>query len=145
MKRFMNTTKLAALVPILLIGMLLGTAAFAQSGGTGEQVYQYYCAQCHGIKGDGKGVNATEDLPTAPKDFTSPKNLPVFKDEQIVNTIVKGGPAEQLSFIMPSWGDILSDEEVELLRAYLRGVCQCTFDPEAAARAAAEKAAAEGQ
>lgn len=145
MKRSMNATGLATLLPILFVCTLLLGTAFAKPSGTGEQLYQYYCAQCHGVKGDGKGINATEDLPTAPKDFTSPKNLPVFKDEQIVSTIIKGGPAEQLSFIMPSWGEILSDEEVELLRAYLRDVCQCVFDPEAAALAAAEAAAAEGQ
>jgi cytochrome c oxidase cbb3-type subunit 3 len=111
----------------------------AQSSGSGQELYQFYCAQCHGEKGDGKGVNATEDLPTQPKDFTSPKNLPVFSDKQIINTIAHGGPREQLSFIMPSWGNILSEEEIELLRAHLRGICQCKFDPEAAAKAKAEK------
>lgn len=111
----------------------------AQESGGGKDLYQYYCAQCHGEKGDGKGINATEDLPTQPKDFTSPKNLPVFSDEQIINTITEGGPREQLSFIMPPWGDILSAEEIELLRAHLRVICQCKFDPEAAAKAKAEQ------
>lgn len=111
----------------------------AQESGSGEELYQYYCAQCHGEKGDGKGINATEDLPTQPKDFTSPKNLPVFSDEQIINTITEGGPREQLSFIMPPWSDILSAEEIELLRAHLRVICQCKFDPKAAAKAKAEQ------
>jgi cytochrome c oxidase cbb3-type subunit 3 len=132
---------LLSLLFVSILALVLGVGlsmAFAAPGGSGEELYQYYCAQCHGIKADGKGVNATEDLPTAPKDFTSPKTLPVFSDEQIVKTIVQGGPAEQLSFIMPSWAEILSDEEVELLRAYLRKVCQCTYDPVAAAKAKAE-------
>ncbi len=111
----------------------------AQNNGSGKELYQYYCAQCHGEKGDGKGVNATEDLPTQPKDFTSPKNLPVFSDQQIVNTITHGGPREQLSFIMPPWGNILSTGEIELLKAHLRQICQCRYDPKAAAKAAAEK------
>jgi cytochrome c oxidase cbb3-type subunit III len=118
---------------------LFSSVSFAAPANTGEELYQYYCAQCHGVKADGKGVNATEDLPTAPKDFTSPKTLPVFTDEQIVKTIVHGGPAVQLSFIMPSWAEILSDDEVELLRAYLRKTCNCKYDPEAAAKAEAEK------
>ncbi len=109
-----------------------------------DELYQYYCAQCHGEKGDGKGVNATEDLPTQPKDFTSPKNLPVFTDEQIVNTVRQGGPKEQLSFIMPPWGDILSDGEIEILKKQLRKICQCQYDPVAAA-AAAEEAAKQKQ
>jgi cytochrome c oxidase cbb3-type subunit 3 len=130
-------------LPILIITIFLllwfTLNLKAQESGTGKELYQYYCAQCHGEKADGKGVNATEDLPTQPKDFTSPKNLPVFSDEQIINTIAHGGPREQLSFIMPSWGNILSAEEVELLRAHLREICQCKFDPEAAAKAKAEQ------
>lgn len=128
----------AGLLPCLLVGL-----ALAAPSGSGEEIYQFYCAQCHGVKADGKGVNATEDLPTAPKDFTSPKTLPIFTDEQIVKTIVHGGPVEQLSFIMPSWGAILGDDEVELLRAHLRKVCNCVYDAKAAAAAAAEAAAAE--
>ena len=132
-----HTVFTCSLFFLFVFGVLPG-ASFAAPGGSGEELYQYYCAQCHGVKGDGKGINATEDLPTAPKDFTSPKTLPVFSDEQIIKTIVQGGPIEQLSFIMPSWAEILSDEEVELLRAHLRSVCKCTYDPDAAAKAKAE-------
>ncbi len=138
MKRINSEALLFYTMSVLFVLVVMPQSAMTAPAGSGEEVYQYYCAQCHGVQGDGKGINATEDLPTAPKDFTSPKNLPVFTDEQIIKTIVKGGPAEQLSFIMPSWREILSDEEVELLRAYLRKVCNCQFDPEAAAAAKAE-------
>jgi hypothetical protein len=40
---------------------------------------------------------------------------------------------------MPPWGNILSAEEIEILRAHLRVICQCKFDPEAAAKAKAEQ------
>jgi cytochrome c oxidase cbb3-type subunit 3 len=115
----------------------------AQGSGSAKELYQFYCAECHGEKGNGKGINATEDLPTQPKDFTSPKNLPVFTDQQIINTITHGGPREQLSFIMPPWGNILSAEEIELLKAHLREICKCKYDPVAAAKAKAEKEKAE--
>jgi cytochrome c oxidase cbb3-type subunit 3 len=127
------------LIVILLVPLSFTSILKAQSGGSGQALHQYYCAQCHGAKGDGKGINATEDLPTQPKDFTSPKNLPVFSDQQIINTITQGGPKEQLSFIMPSWGNILSVEEIELLRVRLREICQCEYDPAAAAKAKAEQ------
>jgi cytochrome c oxidase cbb3-type subunit 3 len=123
----------------IFLSLWLTSNLKAQDTGSGKELYQYYCAQCHGEKGDGKGINATEDLPTQPKDFTSPKNLPVFSDEQIINTVTHGGPREQLSFIMPPWGDILSAEEIGRLRAYLREICQCKFDPAAAAKAKAEQ------
>ncbi len=129
--------------PVVIVAVFLSlwltSNVKAQESGSGKELYQYYCAQCHGEKGDGKGINATEDLPTQPKDFTSPKNLPVFSDNQIINTITHGGPREQLSFIMPPWGDILSAKEIELLRAHLRVICQCKYDPETAAKARAEK------
>ena len=123
----------------IFLSLWLTSNVKAQESGSGKELYQYFCAQCHGEKGDGKGINATEDLPTQPKDFTSPKNLPVFSDDQIINTITHGGPREQLSFIMPPWGNILSAKEIELLRAHLRVICQCKFDPKAAAKAKAEQ------
>jgi cytochrome c oxidase cbb3-type subunit III len=127
--------------PIIFLILLacLGLTANLGAQESADALYQFYCAQCHGEKGDGKGVNATEDLPTQPKDFTSPKNLPVFSDQQIVNTITQGGPKEQLSFIMPPWGNMLTAEQIETLRAHLREICQCQFDPEAAAKAKAEQ------
>lgn len=143
MKTIFDIQKIMRFLAVSLCGtclfLVFAGSSSAKPSGTGEELYQHYCAQCHGVKGDGKGVNATEDLPTAPKDFTSEKTLPVFSDKQIVNTIIHGGPAEQLSFIMPSWGDVLNEEEIELLRAYLRKVCKCTYDPAAAAKAKAEK------
>ncbi len=124
---------------IIIFSLWVASNLNAQNNGSGKELYQYYCAQCHGEKGDGKGVNATEDLPTQPKDFTSPKNLPVFSDQQIINTITHGGPREQLSFIMPPWGNILSAGQIDQLKAHLRQICQCRYDPKAAAKAAAEK------
>jgi cytochrome c oxidase cbb3-type subunit III len=141
-KTLYRTSRLKSLGLLAMAGLSLmavnSSANAAQN--QGEELYQYYCAQCHGEKANGKGINATEDLPTQPKDFTSPKNLPAFTDEQIVNTIRHGGPKEQLSFIMPPWGEILSDKEIELLKVELRKICKCQYDPAVAAAAAAEKA-----
>ena len=128
------------MILIVAVFFLTGISLTASAGQSkGEALYQFHCAQCHGGKGDGKGINATEDLPTQPKDFISLKNLPVFSDEQIINTIRHGGPKEQLSFIMPAWGDMLSDKEIDLLRLRLREICNCKYDPKAA-EAAAEAA-----
>lgn len=135
--------ELSVFIVIIFFSLWLASNLKAQSSGSGPELYQFYCADCHGEKGDGKGINATEDLPTQPKDFTSPKNLPVFTDQQIINTITHGGPKEQLSFIMPPWGNILSADEIELLKAHLREICKCKYDPKAAAEAKAEKEKAE--
>ncbi len=135
-----NYIKLQLILSVACFCLVITFLPASAAQDNGDALYQYYCAQCHGEKGDGKGINATEDLPTQPKDFTSPKNLPVFTDEQIVNTIKQGGPKEQLSFIMPPWGDILSDEQIDVLKKLLRKICKCQYDPAAAAAAAAEAA-----
>ena len=141
-KIFFVTSQLKSLVILAIAGLCLMSMCFPVNAAQnqGEELYQYYCAQCHGEKANGKGINATEDLPTQPKDFTSPKNLPAFTDEQIVNTIKHGGPKEQLSFIMPPWGEVLSDQEIDLLKGQLRKICKCQYDPAVAAAAEAEKA-----
>ena len=46
-------------------------------------------------------------------------------NDEIIEVIKKGGLAANKSVLMPAWGGIFSDEEVEQLAAYLRHVCQC--------------------
>lgn len=132
-------SKVLVLLSLLGASLFLANNLFALPDGPGKDLYMYYCAQCHGEKANGKGPNATEDLPTEPKDFLDVKNLPVFSDKQIINTITEGGPAEQLSHVMPSWGNILTEGEIETLRGFLRQVCKCQYDPVAAEKAKAEK------
>ena len=140
MRFLTDYSKVAGILIVAVFYLIAMPLPVSATQNKGEALYQYYCAQCHGEKADGKGINATEDLPTQPKDFTSPKNLPAFTDEQIVNTVKHGGPKEQLSFIMPAWGGILSDKEIDLLKIRLREICQCKYDPKAAAAAAEEAA-----
>src|SRR6185503_2069592 len=74
----------------------------------GAKVYAKYCAQCHGDKGDGRGI-AAPLLRPAPRDFTSGKyqirstatgNLPTNDD--IKNVIVRGIPGT----VMPAFKEV---------------------------------------
>lgn len=98
-------------------------------GATAEENFRHYCAQCHGTDGKGKGINATPDLPVAPKNLTDASDLGTFTDDQIINTLTKGGPVNELSEIMPSWGNTLSEGEIKELLKYVRGLCKCVYDP----------------
>jgi mono/diheme cytochrome c family protein len=78
----------------------------------GQKLYEKYCSQCHGEKGDGQGP-AAKHLRPMPRDFTSGKfkirttpngALPVHED--IVNIIRKGMPYTS----MPAWPDFSADE-----------------------------------
>jgi mono/diheme cytochrome c family protein len=95
----------------------VGTDAQREAG---KQLYQKYCSQCHGEKGDGEGY-ATPHLMPRPRDFTSGKfkvrttpsgALPTHQD--LVNIIRRGMPYTS----MPAWPD-LSDQEVANIAYYI--------------------------
>ena len=125
--------------PVLLACLLLGLGGpRGVWAGTPEENFRWFCAQCHGPEGRGDGVNHTPDLPVKPRNLTDPKDIGQFSDEEIVATITRGGAVNDLSAIMPPWGDRLSEAEIKGLVRFIRGLCKCEFDPalkEAAQRA----------
>ncbi|MEO8456852.1 MAG: DUF4149 domain-containing protein [Chloroflexota bacterium] len=74
-----------------------------QSIARGQVLYQQYCAQCHGITGDGNGP-AAATLPVKPADFRI--HIPYHQDSFFFNTI-QGG----LGTIMPAWKGTISEED----------------------------------
>jgi cytochrome c oxidase cbb3-type subunit 3 len=88
--------------------------------------YRTYCVQCHGLDGNGKGVNI-RDMSVQPRDHTDAKAMSGRSDEQIFKVIKEGGPSIDKSVLMPPWGDTFSDEEIRDLVTHLRGLCKCTF------------------
>lgn len=112
MSRFVITTAMA-------LGLVLGAAGSAQAADN-KQVYDFYCAQCHGVNGDGKGVNVTKDFATDPRNFTVGADMSKRTDDDIRGVIKDGGPSISKSPLMPPWGSTLTKEEVEGLLAYIR-------------------------
>ncbi len=86
---------------------------------TGRRLYISVCAFCHGVEGDGFGINAS-NVPVPPRDHTDSTYMGNLTDEQLVAVIKFGGPASGKSAFMPSWGGRFSDREVAALAAYLR-------------------------
>src|ERR1700730_6777464 len=91
----------------------------------GEKVYKGGCIACHGSEGTG--------APMAGTLFARPDMFPDFTDcagttpEPNGNwkaVIVHGGPSRGLSQIMPAFGDLLTDKEINDVIAYPRGVCK---------------------
>ncbi len=107
---------------LLFTALLMMTNASASEP---EVVYKFYCAQCHGINGDGKGPNITPDFPTDPRNFTKAEEMVKLKDSDIRNVILDGGPAVSKSALMPPWSKTLTSEEVDGLVKILRGFCKC--------------------
>lgn len=113
MSRFVITTTMA-------LGLALGAAGSAQAAVDSKQVYDFYCAQCHGVNGDGKGINVTKDFATDPRNFTVGAEMSKRTDADIRGVIKDGGPSISKSPLMPPWGATLTAEEVDGLLAYIR-------------------------
>lgn len=88
--------------------------------------YRTYCVQCHGLDGNGKGVNI-RDMSVQPRDHTDAKAMSGRSDETIFKVIKEGGPSIDKSVLMPPWGDTFSDEEIHELVVHLRHLCNCSF------------------
>ncbi len=115
MSNMIRTMTLAAAV------MLSGAALAAD----GEQIFKFYCAQCHGLTGLGDGPNVSKDFPVSPRNFTSAAEMNKLTDADLKNVILDGGPAASKSPMMPPWGKTLSGAEVDSLVKHLRGLCKC--------------------
>jgi len=109
----------AALVSLtLLVG---GTVQAADD----KQLYEFYCAQCHGLTGKGDGPNVTKDFKTDPRNFTSAADMEKLSDADIKNVIMDGGAAVSKSELMPPWSATIAEADIDKLSAYVRKLCKC--------------------
>ena len=104
---------------------------FAQSGkypglklDTGKQIYEAACVACHAANGKG--------APESTVGFTKPQSFPDFtqcdQTTPELNTdwkavIVHGGRFRGFSQIMPSFGEALTNSQINKVIEYLRGFC----------------------
>ncbi len=118
---------MAILSTALIVFGLLG-ANPVQAAET-EQVFKFYCAQCHGLEGKGDGPNVGKEFPVDPRNFTTSDEMEKLSDADIKNVILDGGPSMSKSPMMPPWGKTLTEEDVDGLVKYLRKLCNCTGKP----------------
>jgi cytochrome c oxidase cbb3-type subunit 3 len=109
---------------------LLCTIAFMSSPALAKESavdnYRTYCTQCHGLQGNGKGVNV-RDMSVQPRDHTDAKAMAGRSDEDLFKVIKEGGLAIDKSVLMPPWGDTFSDEEIHELVQHMRTLCKCKY------------------
>ncbi len=122
------------ITPRTAIGAVLGFTAVvflgqAATAADTDQLFKFYCAQCHGLKGKGDGPNVTKDFPVSPRNFTNAAEMNKLSDADVKNVILDGGPSVSKSPMMPPWGKTLSEEDADSLVIYLRELCQCEGKP----------------
>jgi cytochrome c oxidase cbb3-type subunit 3 len=89
-----------------------------------RKTYQYYCTQCHGLKGKGDGLNA-KFVVVPPRDHTKAAYLETRSDEQLFHAIKHGGLSTGRAPCMPAWGNTLDDAMIHSLVSYIRKLCEC--------------------
>jgi len=109
---------------IMICGALSLVVTADAGAETAKDNYRTYCVQCHGLKGDGKGINVP-DMSTQPRNHTDAKEMSARTDDELFKVIKEGGQAINKSVQMPPWEDVLSDGEINDLVKYLHELCKC--------------------
>lgn len=102
--------------------MLFPALGFSGDAKEGKTLYKAYCTQCHGLEGDGWGVNVP-DMEVLPRDHTDTEEMSTRTDEDLFKAIKFGGKSINKSTLMPNWDGNLTDEQIRSLVAYLRALC----------------------
>lgn len=92
---------------------------------TGREIFLAGCAGCHGS--DGKGAPDTTvgfEKPDTFPDFTRCDQTTAEVDVDYKAIVRGGGRARGFSRIMPSFGGVLSPDQIDLVVAYLRSLCR---------------------
>lgn len=102
----------------------VGLAASAQASNieNGKALYELYCTQCHGLSGDGKGMNASA-MTVQPRNHNDRAEMSTRSDEELFKAIKHGGQAVNKSVLMPNWDGNMTDAEIEDVIQYLRLLC----------------------
>lgn len=115
----------------------------------GKQWYYVYCVGCHGWLLHGDGPNAAY-LDPYPRKLTAGKEYMNKKTNVELFTVIKGGGgAVELSDCMPAWGNLVQDQDIWNIIAWIRANAdvkppkditeylnpKSSFDPKSAANA----------
>ena len=128
------------LIAFVLLTALIGTPLYAAKGNPdrGREIYMKRCWWCHGEEGAADGP-AAEVLLRPPRDFTegvykfktTPFDELVPSDEDFFKMIKGGIMKEHIAgwngmnnTSMPGWGDMLKDDDIWDLVAYLKSIVE---------------------
>ncbi len=125
-------------IPLAFVALLLGAGALHLCAQTihyakppnaknGERVYKAGCIACHGSTGSGAAPTETEfKRPDTFPDFSRCDQTTPEPNSEWKDVILHGGRARGFSEIMPAFGELLTDSEINDVIAYMRGLCRNT-------------------
>jgi cytochrome c oxidase cbb3-type subunit 3 len=86
----------------------------------GAALHLKHCAECHGANGKSEVIVLHMDTP--PRDQSDPVYMKTLPDAYLYLAVCKGGLGVGKNFIMPAWGDVLSDQDIKDLVAQIRAL-----------------------
>ncbi len=125
--------KRALLLAFSFLLLFVFTGGYQVWATMAKENYDWYCTQCHGLKGTGDGPNSRPskydikqpDMSVTPRNHRSAEDMNKLSDEDMRLAIKDGGKAVSKSALMPPFGKTLTDKEIEDLVKYLRKLCNC--------------------
>ena len=115
---------------VLVCLMLWPLAVQAQDAAAGKEIYEQYCALCHGPEGKGDG-SLSANLDPKPRNHTDGAYMNTLTDAHLLKVVGEGGAAAGLSPIMPAWKDILSAQQIQDVVAFVRTLAVPPYTPAA--------------
>jgi len=87
----------------------------------GKNYYYSYCIACHGWLMHGDGPSASE-LDPRPRTLTRGDYMQKKTNLELFTVIKGGGEAVSLSSSMPNWGNVLQDQDIWNIVAFIRAM-----------------------
>lgn len=87
----------------------------------GKNYYYAYCIACHGWLLHGDGPSASE-LNPRPRTLTNHEYMSKKSNLELFTVIKGGGEAVSLSSSMPNWGNVLQDQDIWNIIAFIRAM-----------------------
>jgi len=93
----------------------------------GAEIYEANCATCHGPEGKGDGP-ASASLDPQPASLADAHLMDEMSDGALFWRISEGGMMEPFNSAMPAWKDLLSEDEIWQVIAYIREFAEDDHD-----------------
>jgi mono/diheme cytochrome c family protein len=86
----------------------------------GYQVQKKYCSRCHNPDSTPEQVSNHDNLAVPPHSFDQGATYNKLSNADLTAIIEHGGPAMNLSALMPAFGETLSKADIQAVIAYIR-------------------------
>jgi mono/diheme cytochrome c family protein len=95
----------------------------------GFELQRNYCSRCHDSESTPEQVSNYDNLAVKPHAFEQGDTFNKLSDADLAAIVSHGGPALNLSALMPAYGGTFSEAEIRAVVAYIRLVSDPPYQP----------------